>query len=209
MSVRPLSGRVLSVLLVVVCTAGGLWAFRGPLLRGLGAFLIREDALRHADALYVLGGASLDRGHEAARVMQAGWCDHAWFTGSNIPTSLESVGIRMPEADVSLLAARRAGLPVGRGSALHYGTSTAEEADAILVHAHRAGHDTIMVLSSKFHLRRIHRVFARHPQARGITVLLHGAPAVLFREEEWWRYEDGLVMLANEYLKLVYYAWRY
>ncbi len=209
MSVRSLPGRALSLVLALLCIAGGLWLFRVPVLRAAGAFLIREDALRHADALYVLGGASLDRGREAARVMQAGRCDHAWFTGSNIPTVLESMGIPLPEADVSLQAAEHAGLPVGRGSAIHYGTSTMEEADAILVHAHRAGHDTIMVLSSKFHLRRIHRVFAHHPRAGGITVLLHGAPAVQFREEEWWRYEDGLVMLANEYLKLVYYAWRY
>lgn len=209
MAARFVPGRPLAVSLAVLCIAGGLWTFRVPLLRACGDLLIREDALRHADALYVLGGSSLDRGREAARVMQAGWCDRAWFTGSNIPTVLESMGIPLPEADVSLQAAERAGLPAGRGAAIHYGTSTMEEADAILIHAHRAGHDTIMVLSSKFHLRRIHRVFARHPQARGITVLLHGAPSSLFREEEWWRYEDGLIMCANEYLKLVYYAWRY
>ena len=209
MAVRSLRVRSRALVLVLLSFAAGLWLFRVPVLRTLGSFLIREDALRHADALYVLGGASLDRGQEAARVMQAGWCDHAWFTGSNIPTVLESMGIPLPEADVSLHAAERAGLPPGRGTAMHYGTSTMEEADAILVHAHRAGHDTIMVLSSKFHLRRIHRVFARHPWAGGITVLLHGAPSVQFREEDWWRYEDGLVMLANEYLKLVYYAWRY
>lgn len=201
--------RSLVLLLVSILLAGGLWYGRVPLLRALGGFLTREDPLRHADALYVLGGASLDRGREAARVMQAGWCDHAWFLGANIPTVLESMGLPLPEAEVSLQAAVRAGLARGKGSVLRYGTSTAEEADAILVHAHRAGFDTIVVLSSKFHLRRIHGVFARHPQARGITVLLHGAPAVLFREEAWWRYEDGLVMLANEYLKLVYYAWRY
>ncbi len=201
--------RIHIVLTAAVAMCAALWLGRVPVLRALGDFLVREDAVHHADALYVLGGASLDRGREAARMMRAGCCDHAWFLGSNVPTVLESMGMPMPEAEVSLQAALRAGLPPGSGSVLRYGTSTAEEADAILFHARRAGHDTIAVLSSKFHLRRVHRVFARHPQARGITVLLHGAPAVLFREEAWWRYEDGLVMLANEYLKLVYYIWRY
>ena len=209
MAARVLPARKVIALLVPVALLTGLWLARHPVLRGIGRFLIREDPPARADALYVLGGASLDRGREAARMVRAGWCGHAWFTGSNTATALEAVGIAMRESEVGLEAARRAGLPPGTGSVLRYGTSTAEEADVILAHAHHAGHDTVMVLSSRFHLRRVYMVFERHPRKAGVTVLLHGAPSTQFMEEEWWRDEDGLVMLTNEYLKLLYYAWRY
>jgi hypothetical protein len=31
----------------------------------------------------------------------------------------------------------------------------------------------------------------------------------LFSVNDWWRHEEGLLMLNNEYVKLVYYHWKY
>ena len=72
-----------------------------------------------------------------------------------------------------------------------------------------AGYERVLVISSLFHLRRIGQVFEAPFAQEGITVLLHGAPSDQFDEARWWQYEEGLIMLNNEYVKLLYYAWRY
>lgn len=201
--------KALLPLAVLVLLCGTLWWMRFPILRAASQYLMPEDPLQHVDAIYVLGGSSLDRGKEAARVMHAGWSPVVYFTGGNIPTAMESIGVMRTEAEICLEAAVRAGLASEKGHALRVGTSTMEESLFIRVHAKRHGYKRVMVISSLFHLRRIGKVFEAPFAQEGITVLLHGAPSDLFDEARWWQYEEGLIMLNNEYAKLLYYAWRY
>ncbi|MBK8339445.1 MAG: YdcF family protein [Flavobacteriales bacterium] len=195
------------VLLVLLC--GTFWWMRFPILRAAGNYLMPEDPLQPVDAIYVLGGSSLDRGKEAAQVMHGDRSPVVYFTGGNVPTALESIGVMRTEAEVCLQAAIQAGLAPKKGQALRVGTSTMEESQFILVHAKRYGYKRILVISSRFHLRRIGRVFREPFEEEGINVLLHGAPSDQFQEARWWQYEEGLIMLNNEYVKLLYYAWRY
>ena len=195
----------LALLLVLLM----LWAFRLPLLRQLGNFLVTEDAPMTGDALYVLGGAALERGTQAMHLLQAGRAPDAWFTGENISTTLLAEGIEKRECEMGRDVALRAGADPGRLHLLPVGTSTMEEAVAVVHHAASLGHDTVLVLSTHFHLRRVGRVFRPLARERGITVVLCAAPSVHFDRERWWAYEEGLIMLNNEYVKLLYYAWRY
>ena len=201
--------KALLPLAVLVLLCGTLWWMRFPILRAAGQYLMPEDPLQHVEAVYVLGGSSLDRGREAARVVREGWSPVVYFTGGNIPTALESIGVMRTEAEICLQAAIEAGLPPEQGQALRVGTSTMEESQFIRVHAKGHGYARIMVISSRFHLRRIGSVFQEPFAQEGITVLLHGAPSGQFDEARWWHYEEGLIMLNNEYVKLLYYAWRY
>ncbi|MBK7086745.1 MAG: YdcF family protein [Flavobacteriales bacterium] len=206
---RSTFAKALLTLGVLVLLCGTLWWMRFSILRAAGNYLMPEDPLQQVDAVYVLGGSSLDRGREAARVMHGGWSPMVYFTGGNIPTALESIGVMRTEAEVCLQAAIQAGLPPEQGHALRVGTSTMEESQFIRVHAKGQGYKRILVISSRFHLRRIGRVFREPFAQEGITVLLHGAPSDQFDEARWWQYEEGLIMLNNEYAKLLYYAWRY
>lgn len=186
-----------------------LFLCRRPIMRGMGAFLITEDEAVHADAIYALGGASLERGTEAARLFNAGYAPRVVCTGGNVPATYLADGIDRSEADVTRDVAIRNGVPPEHCTALERGTSTQEEAQAILAATKAAGEDTVMIVSSLFHLRRIGFVFRDRFADEGITVLLRGAPSHSFKEEEWWRYEDGLIMCQNEYVKLFYYWWKY
>lgn len=194
------------VLLVLVI---GLWCFRYPLLRAMGAFLVTEDPVMHADAVYVLGGAALDRGSEAARLQARGVSDRFIFTGESVPNDIAALGLTATEGECTRQVAISHGLPEVMAMALKRGTSTKEEADALLDQALRDGADTVMVVSNEFHLRRIGFVFKQRFAERGITVLLHGAPNPLFSAKDWWTCEEGLMMLNNEYVKLAYYHWKY
>lgn len=198
--------RAALVLLAVVVLG---WSLRYPMLRGLGNFLITEDAPAQVDAVFVLGGSVEDRGVEATRIYQRGWCEQFVFTGAPVPSALASLGLDSTEAQCTRNAAVLAGLPREMAVALDKGTSTFEESEALLHYAVEQGFDTVMVVSNYFHLRRIGMVFRKRFRKAGITVLLHGAPSSDFDERTWWTTEEGLIMLNNEYVKLGYYWLKY
>jgi len=201
--------RAIIALAVLLALVGTVHAARHAILRGLGAFLVTEDALVHADAIVVLGGASLERGAEAARLYRAGWAPAVYCTSGMVPTIYQAENIDRNEAEVTRDVVIRQGVPADRCFAIEQGTSTKEEADAILAHKMDPSVDTLIVVSSRFHLRRVGFVFRRRFAERGITVVLRGAASTQFDEARWWDKEEGLMMCQNEYVKLLYYWWKY
>lgn len=185
------------------------WVVRRPLMHALGAHLITADADIRCDAIYVLGGSPEERGRAAAWLLERDIAPVAVCTGSNIPSVLEAEGLLWNEAELSRRAAIRAGADSLRVTLLPMGTSTWEESHGILVHALAHGHDTITIVSTEFHLRRVRRVFRKRFAQEGVTVLLHGAASDRYDHRQWWRSEEGLLMVNNEYVKLVYYLLRY
>ena len=186
-----------------------LFLFRHPLLRATGNFLITDTPAGHADVAYVLGGAAWDRGREAARLYHAGVVQHFVCTGSQVPGDLEALGLDITEGGVTRKVMIDGGVPADSIVQLDRGTSTMEEADALLDVARNAGIDTVVIVSHAFHLRRIRFVFEDRFRDAGITVLLHGSPSDSFDEQRWWETESGLMIVFNEYVKLLYYHLKY
>jgi len=202
-------GRLMLTLIILVVLLGSFWAFRYPLLRATGRFLVREDAKAKGDVLIVLGGAALERGMAAARSFKEGTADRAVFTGGSVPPSLQAVGLLHSEARVTRDVAARAGMPVGATELLEVGTSTWEECAAVRDLARSSGFDTVVVVTTEFHTRRVGRVFRKLLGPAGITVLVRAAPSIQYDAAHWWRTEEGLLMVNNEYVKLLYYAFKY
>lgn len=197
------------ILLVLVALCFLAWTQRTAILVGLGKHLITEDPVAHVDAVFVLGGSILDRGLEGTRIYERGFSDRFYFTGAPIPSALAALGIDSTEAECTRNVAVEAGLPIALTTVLNKGTSTMEEEEALLAEAIAIGADTVMIISSRFHLRRVGFVFKDRFRKEGITVLLHGAPCSTFQEETWWKSEEGLIMLNNEYVKLAYYRLKF
>ncbi|MBL7951074.1 MAG: YdcF family protein [Flavobacteriales bacterium] len=198
---RKLLRWCIGVALVVGCVL----LFRNEILRGLGHWLIRADKECHADALYVLGGATFDRGTFAAGLLKNGCVPVAYCTGSNIPQSYKAEGRRMTEALLTRAAMLNAGASPAQALPFPYGTSTFEEAEAVLHHARQQHFKTITVLTTDFHTRRVKRVFAQRFAGVGIRVLVNAAPSSEYEPERWWASEQGLLMVNNEYVKTLYY----
>ena len=201
---RPLA-RWLKYLAVLVVILAGIFLFRTPLLRGLGHWLIRADVECKADAMYVLGGATFDRGTFAAGLLEQGCAPIAYCTGSNVPQSYKAEGRHMTEAMLTRAAAINAGASPGSILPFPYGTSTFEEAEAVLRHARKKGFGTIVVITTDLHTRRVKRVFAKRFEGSGINVLVNAAPSSEYDPEHWWDSEPGLLMVNNEYVKTLYY----
>jgi uncharacterized SAM-binding protein YcdF (DUF218 family) len=183
-----------------------LYLFHRPLLRGLGSWLWCETPLAHADVACVLGGGARERGRAAGALYVQGVADRFICTGVQVPGDVEVLGLAFTESDMTGHQVVRNGVPVDRVTSLRQGTSTQEEADALLPVLKASGADTVIIVSHRFHLRRIRGVFTERYRKSGITVLLHGAPSDVFDEAAWWRSESGMIMVFNEYAKLLYYA---
>jgi uncharacterized SAM-binding protein YcdF (DUF218 family) len=207
--VKPWFSRKRTWLVVLVVVLLLVVVFRERVLHAAGAFLINEDVVEHADVIYVLGGAPFDRGSYAAGMLAAGVAPIAYTTGSNFSSILKAEGREVSEAELSRMAAIRAGASPQRILPFPYGTSTFEEAQGVLHHAQRLQVDTIVVLTTDFHTRRVGKVFRKRFEGTGIHVLVASAPSSDYDADRWWASEQGLLMVNNEYVKTLFYALKY
>lgn len=196
-------------LLVLIVLGLVAWFARYKVLYAMGAWLITEDEVAHADTIYVLGGSPFDRGSHAAVLLMNGIAPLAYSTGSNCSSILKAEGREVSEAAITRMAAIRAGASPQRILPFPYGTSTYEEAEGVLYHARSLGLDTIVVLTTDFHTRRVGNVFRKRFAGSGIHVLVASAPSSDYDPDQWWNSEQGLLMVNNEYVKSLFYALKY
>lgn len=204
-----LVGRVMLTVLTLGMLVGIAYLLRVPLLRTVGNFLIREDTRVPCDAIFVLGGAPVERGQQGARLLAEGLAPLVLCTGSQVPLTLQALGFTHTEAELSRHAAIASGADSTRIHAFNVGTSTFEEAEAIVAHAIQSGYTDIMVVSTEFHLRRVRRVFRARAKGTAVNVHVQGARSQVYDSQRWWESEEGLLMVNNEYVKLLYYWLHY
>ena len=187
-----------------------MWAFRFPLLRGLGNFLIREDPSCRADVIYTLGGSPLDRGVFTATLLKQGCAPLAYCTGENVPGAYKAEGRLITEADID----------TDRCHPCRLNTNTSSTIPIRNKYMGRSGRCTTpraitwawirsSLVTTDFHTRRVKNVFERRFEGSGITVLVKAAPSSDYEVDEWFRTEQGLLMVNNEYVKTLYYAITY
>jgi uncharacterized SAM-binding protein YcdF (DUF218 family) len=188
---------------------GVAYVLRVPLLRTVSEFLVKEDPHAVTDAIYVLGGAPLERGLEGARLLASGVAPAVYCTGELVPTVLVAEGVDRTEGELTRNVAIDAGADPDQVKLIDKGTSTWEESEAIIAHAIEAGFTNITIVSTEFHLRRVRRVFRQQAQGTSVQVHVRGAPSLVYDRHRWWESEEGLLMVNNEYVKLLYYWLRY
>jgi uncharacterized SAM-binding protein YcdF (DUF218 family) len=182
-----------------------LYLFRAQILRGVGNWLIVEDAPGKGELVFVLGGNSVDRGRKAAKLYRNGKVPKVVCLGANIPGALKAFGIDSTESDLTARIVKMHGVPEGRVRSLDEGTSTWEEGLACANYCEERGVDSAIVLSDKFHLRRVRYVFEPLFDDVPTELRFRGASSSIYEESEWWRSEQGMLMVNNEYMKLLYY----
>ncbi|MFN8278537.1 MAG: YdcF family protein [Chitinophagales bacterium] len=192
---------------LVVMLVALVVTFKTTALRAFSNFLICEDAPEKADAMVVLSGDAFMRGHEGARLYQQGLAPLVICPGGNIEHNLLIVtGDSIYESELCRKKIIEEGVDSNQVVALHQGTSTAEEADAVLRYCKEKQIDRLLVVTSKFHTRRARNVYKKKFAAAGISVRMRGSSSVFFDENYWWKNEYGMLALNNEYMKLLFYA---
>lgn len=196
----------LGVLLLLGMT---LLVFRTSLLRGFGGYLIQEDELQRVECIFVLGGNSEDRGIYAAQLYHQGYTDKLVAIGENIPSVLAILDTNLTEGELTKAVFIKEGVPAEDIDLINHSTSTFEEIEYISSYCSDHKLKTIGIVSSRFHTRRIHKTFKKAFNGEHTEYFIFGAPSSQYDEALWWHTEEGMIMVNNEYMKLLYYFFNY
>lgn len=200
--------RLARTLIGLIVLLGLLYLLKNPILRGVGNFLIVEDTSQSVDASFILSGSVMERTKEAMKTYRI---ESPFFVcmGSTVSSDLEAYGEIRTDAELCRDAFLRQGADSSDVRILKRGMSTFEESEEILGYSLAQGYKRIMIISSKFHTRRIKRVFRKKFREKGIEVIIRGANPLDYKTDTWWQEESGMIFVTNEYLKLLYYAYKY
>lgn len=190
---------IVLIVVVVLCVAGVI------VFRGVGRWLICEDALRPADVIVVLSGVMPARAEEAARLFRMGEAHQVWVSQGESPQEeLASMGIQyegesyfnrqvlihsgVPEADVRILPEQI--------------IDTQQEVREISELLQREGKTRAIIVTSPQHTRRVRRLWhdlvGRNPQA-----IVRAAYQDPFDADHWWRNTRDTFSVARELMGLV------
>ena len=203
---RPQRRRRLALGCSALLLIAAVFAFRS-----IGRFLAHEDPLQKADALFVFAGTLAERPLEAADLYREGYAPRIVVTRSTLEQAtfqLEKRGVRVPtEYDLSKEILLRLDVPASvlvTPSFVH--DNTAEEARTLreLAVAHKWRR--VILVSSKYHLRRLTLAARRTLRGTGVEVMARGSRYDDAVPERWWTRRSDIRWVASEVPKLAAYA---
>jgi uncharacterized SAM-binding protein YcdF (DUF218 family) len=187
--------------------------YRNEILSGIGRFLTEaeSEAITPSNqTFFVLGGNGYERGKGAALLAQEFPSAQFICTGAgDTLNEMHAMGLNLTSAQLTRKCMIETGVDSLRVFELGEATSTFEESEEILTYCINHNLKEISVVSSDFHLRRMSMVFGEKFQEKGILVHFFGTETKDFKAESWWTFEAGLITTFNEYIKIVYYVFKY
>ena len=172
--------------------------------------LERRDPLPgDADAIYVLPGKLETRARCAARLFEAGHAPWMIFTGGRVRPELRALGFPLTDAEVGAEFASRAGVPRENQVVLPTARSTWDDAAAVGRWARQSGLNRIIAVTSPTHARRAGESLRLALEPIGGEVFVRSCETFYTPRTGWWRFEQPLIEVNNEFLKLLLYTWRY
>ncbi len=184
---------------------GGVWLlFEG------GRFLQHEDPLERADAIFVLAGTRLERPLEAVDLYKEGWAPLIVLSPGRSELAervARSRGVRVPTGsaltrDVMLqLGVPASAIVADEG----YVDNTAGEANLLRAMVIARGWKRVIVVTSKYHVRRAGFAFRRALQGTGARAIMRASRYDPSDPANWWRYRADVRFALSEWEKLALY----
>jgi hypothetical protein len=200
--------RLLLVLLAIFAAGMVGWVGRTFLLQRVAELWIVSDEIAPADAVAIFGGGIEDRPFAAADYYRLGLVKRVLLSNVHVGPA-EYLGAMPTQVTATREILFKLGVPE---SAIEiFGDDLSSNHDEVLslrAWARRAGARSIIVPTEIFPARRVrwmlHSVF-------GEDVAIHvvALDPVLYKRDDWWHHEEGVVGFQNEVLKYFYYRIRY
>jgi len=195
----------LFILLVILC----LFLFRNRYLPYAGNFLVVEDNLEKADAIFVFGGSIPNRIIEAVDIYKKGYAPLIIISKYPKPEGykyLEEKGITYPEGhDINKSIALSLGIPENSIMITNYrAASTFEELILLKNFCLEKNYKKIILVSTKSHTKRISKIFLdiAGDKIKGI-VRYTGYDS--YNPDKWWNDRHSLRQTMFEYQKLLHH----
>jgi uncharacterized SAM-binding protein YcdF (DUF218 family) len=196
--------RTLLTLLVAAVAAIAWFLFYG------GRFLQHEDPLQHADAIFVLAGARVERALEGVDLYKAGWAPLIVVSGGRVEpaeTWLAERGIVFPREGEALrdamvkLGVPAAAIVLPRESV----DNTGEEANMLRGMVQERRWRRVIIVTSKYHTRRSSFAFRRGLAGTGAEPIMRASRYDLSDPARWLERRPDLRFASSEWVKLVVY----
>jgi len=202
---RP-GGRFLRNLAIFAIVVAGLALYGGS---RFGAFLYDEDPLQPADAIYVLAGSNVERQLEGAELYLEGVAPVLLLSDQYQEPAVSVLaerGIDYPtDVELALQFYRELGVPADAVLVTRPHGNTADEAVTLHQDAERYGWQRVIVVTSKYHLRRAGFAFRRELAGTGIEVIMRGSRYDPSDPEHWWRTRADWRWMLSEGPKFIAY----
>ena len=202
---------ILAASLLLLLLAVLAFTFRSPILTGIADYLIINDRLQPANAIFLLNSDFDTRPFHAADLYKQGLAPVVIIARAE-NTPVVDLGLVPNDTDISVGVMEKLGVPPERITILPYPggtTSTFDEAAAFRQYAKENHVQRIILVTSAFHTRRARWIFEKTLAGLPVTLEMAAVPYVGFDHTNWWKNETGLITLSNEYFKLVYYYFKY
>lgn len=182
---------------------------------GAAQALIVHAGLAHADVIVVLSGSSayLERTKRAAELFHEGRAPLVVLTNDNTRGGWSSALQRNPYfVERAAEELRKAGVPAEKIKIVpSFTSSTRDEAMILREYVLAQGLRSVLVVTSAYHSRRalwsLRKSFANTGAIVGLEPAAMGAstPSTAF----WWLRIEGWRVVGGEYLKILYYWFKY
>ena len=196
--------------LLLVATAVLLVTMVGYGFVNAGRYLATEDPLIGADAIFVLAGSDIERPLDAADLYNAGYARQIVLTRETVEPAMDVLrerGVTPPfEVEWQKSVLVQLGAPADAviiPPRVH--DNTAQEAQTLRRLAAEHGWRRVIVITSKYHLRRAGLSFRRELRGTGINIVMRGTRYDRAQPERWWSQRADIRWLLSEVPKLMAY----
>jgi len=172
---------------------------------GVGRWLVVEDPLEKAKAIVVLSGAMPVRTIEAAKLYRQGYASEIWLTHSGQPgETLAELGISFAGEDYyNKLVLIHEGVPADAIHVLEPPiVNTADEIKAAATALVREKGETVIIVTTKAHTRRVRLLWRKLVPSRG-RAIVRAASGDSFDPRHWWRTTSDALDVVREALGLL------
>lgn len=202
---RSILRRTVLVLFILAAVGGTGW-----FLYFGGRYLQKEDPLQKSDAIFVLGGARVERWLEAYDLYREGYAPLIVLSPERAEpaeTFLRSRGVRFPSTpELQEHALLQLGVPASAVWApAGWVDNTAQEATLVRTAAQARGWKRLIVVTSKYHTRRAGFAFRRSLAGTGTDVVIRASRYDPWNPVGWWHSRADLRNGGSEWVKLVLY----
>jgi uncharacterized SAM-binding protein YcdF (DUF218 family) len=191
--------------MVLVGTTTGVLVFGLVIFLGIGRWLVAEDPLEKAQAIVVLSGGMPMRAQEAARLYKAGWAPQIWLTrGVEPAASLQQMHIAyLGEDFFNSRVLMHEGVPSDAIRVLDPAiNNTADEIRVIAADVQRLSSQTVIIVTTKAHTRRVRTLWRELSAGRG-RAIVRAASTDPFAPDHWWRATGDALDVVREVLGLL------
>lgn len=197
------------VLVIAIALAAVAFVARAQILRGAGNFLHVDAEPEKADIIYVFAGGIAERCGRGAELYEKGYADRIVTAGNLISDQVKVLGLGYTEAEMNMMMLVKLGVPPEKIVAPRVGTSTLEELLYIRDYMGENKLDTALLVTSPFHSRRVRMAAEKVFKGTGRRIIVTTSRWSVIDLDNWWKAEKSLIIVQNEYIKLLLYYFKY